>query len=161
MIIDTGQRTFFYAVSGTIPLNLYVPFLDTAGNPIKCNYVNIAATNATVGGNGYLAVELSGLSRVTSINSIQPATFHTNPQASGICGFGFPYGGGRIVNSQEWHGSNGEVAVGATLRNNGHSAAGPQIIIGITYGNLLPFNPLKVSGFSNLGQYGTEYDKGR
>jgi len=151
MQIETGQRTFFIAVSGIVPFTSYVPFFDTSGNPIKCNYISVQVTNGSVAGNGYAAFEVSGVSKVTSINNIQTATARTNVQASGIVGFGIPYGGGRLLGSHEWHGSNGEVAVGLTIKTTTHTVAPNGAIVGITYGNLLPYNSLRANS----------YDKGR
>jgi hypothetical protein len=156
MYLETGQRTFFYAVSAVSPFTVNIPFQDTSGNVIRCNFVQITATKGDLGSNNYVAVELSGLSRVTSINSIQPATSNAAIQTSGICGFGMPLGSSTI-SKNEWHGSNGEIATGAVIRCATNSGGNPAVIIGITYGNLIPYNYLREARFDSLGSY----DKGR
>ena len=155
MYLETGQRTFFYAISGTSPYTANIPFLDSSGNVIRCNYVSVVATNGTTGGNGYVAIELSGPPRVTSINTIQAATVNT-PQTSGICGFGIPLGAGTALKN-EWHGANGEVATGAVVKCGTNNTGNPFVMVAITYGNLIPYNYLREARLDRLGSY----DEGR
>jgi len=155
MNIETGQRTFFIAVSGTAPTTAYIPFLDTSGNRIKCNYVKISATNGSPAGNGFIAVELSGIPRIGSIANLQPVKLNTAIEASGIAGFGFGYGAG-LAKDQEWHGSNGEVCVGVTLKLSAVTSGPNLFMVGITYGNLIGYSYLR----SPMNVSGSMYDKG-
>lgn len=159
--ITTGQRTYYLAVSSGQSFQTFdIPFRDTAGNIIKCNYVKIDAVGATAGLVGSFVAELSGLSRVgnMTLNQLSSVTNTLTPNTSGILGIGAPYSI-NIKGEAIWHGSNGEVCNGLKLRFNSN---GTNSTFGITYGNLLPFNLTRVTGFSNVGQYPypTEYDKG-
>jgi hypothetical protein len=160
MDLITGQRTFFLGVSGANPntfANTSVTFRDTSGNTIKCNYFKVdVVNNLTSNTSGCFVVEPVGPSIFKNVGNNAVCYATTALPTSGICGIGSVFVGNASV---EWHGSNGEVCTGINIR--AQAAGNPFLCYGITYGNLLPFNPLKVSGFSNLGQYGTEYDKGR
>lgn len=162
--ITTGQRTYFLGLSSTLSsFDIDIPFRDTAGNIINCNYVKIE--NTVNAGNGTFVAELSGLSRVgnMTLNNLRAGyAVTTTGQTltfSGILGIGGAIGQGANPVAV-WHGSNGEVCNGLKLRV-AFGFGGSQYF-GITYGNLLPFNITRITGFSNVGQYPypTEYNKG-
>jgi hypothetical protein len=147
MDLTTGQRTFCLNLSGlSVPDKTtvtHVPFRDSAGNLIKCNYVRVSASKG--GGsnspNGVL-VELSGVSHIGNavLNELSGISATVNP--SGVCGFGLlcPY---LAVDSGEWHGSNGEVATAINLVIGGGASVGDSY--SITYGNLFQLNPLRIA----------------
>lgn len=146
MNINTGQRTYFLGLSGTAPFLVNVPFVDTLGNIIDCNYFSITIHNATQGWvNGYL-VELSGVSKsgsVTTNSTIRPLRFNTDLALSGICGLGGVIGAG-YASTNEWHGCNGEHCTGISIKLEGLGPAGDNnTIMAITYGNLFPYNILR------------------
>lgn len=151
--ITTGQRTYFLGLSSTLSsFQFDIPFRDTSGNIINCNYIRIdSAVNA---GNGIFVAELSGLSRVgnMTLNNIPAASGlfgGTGPAVySGILGIGSVMGPG-LATPAVWHASNGEVCNGIRLKV-AFGFGGSQYF-GITYGNLLPYNILR----SDI------YDKGR
>ena len=153
MDLTTGQRTFCLNLSGlSVPFETtvtHVPFRDSAGNLIKCNYVRVSASKggASHPPNGVL-VELSGVSHIGNavLNELSGMTSSVNP--SGVCGFGLlcSY---LAVDSGEWHGSNGEVATAINLVIGGALGVGDSY--SITYGNLFQLNTLRL----NEG-----YDKG-
>jgi hypothetical protein len=150
MDLTTGQRTFCLNLSGlSIPDETtvtHVPFRDSSGNLIKCNYVRVSASKG--GGsnppNGVL-VELSGVSHIgnavlNELSGMQASSANINP--SGVCGFGLlcSY---LAVDSGEWHGSNGEVATAINLVIGGAPSVCDSY--SITYGNLFQLNPLRLS----------------
>lgn len=148
--ITTGQRTYFIGVSSTTRnFDVDVPFKDTAGSAINCNYVHIQACGNSQNNNGGFVAELSGLSRVGNmdLNSLSALRFNTNLNGSGILGIGGVFGGG-ANGTAVWHGSNAEICNGMRLRVTSDMGS---TYFGITYGNLLPYNILR----SDL------YDKGR
>ena len=149
--ITTGQRTYFLAVSSASNFVADIPFRDTAGNIINCNYIKIDSTTNGAGSNGCYVAELSGLSRVgnMTLNSLSACKSITNFNGSGILGIGCAFGGGTNGTSV-WHGSNGEICNGIKLQLF-LQGAGASVIVSITYGNLIPYNVLR----SDM------YDKGR
>jgi len=162
--ISTGERTYFLALSSLSVQGeiLNIPFRDTSGNIIKCNYFKVdIANNNLEFFNGTLVAEPSGVSmagtiisnNITQINRFYNRTDFVGLNGSGICGVGTILGGGN-KGSVEWHGSNGEVCTGLRLEYEANFFAGTTTIIGIIYGNLLPFNDLRANSYSNA------YDKG-
>lgn len=165
MDITTGQRTFYLGVSstGTNSSQIYnIPLTDTSGSNINCNYVKLVAAIADVTGNGSFVAELSGLSRVGNMVTNTLSAVNSTVNTSGICGVGSVFGGGSLGYT-EWHGSNGEVCNGIKLQV---QATAQRWLIGITYGNLLPYNPVRGMPVTNAVGNGTysagngSYDKG-
>lgn len=157
--ITTGQRTYYLAVSsGQAGITFDVPFRDTAGNIINCNYVKIDAVGGTGGLVGSFVAELSGLSRVgnMTLNQLSAVTNTATPNTSGILGIGAAYSIS-IKGEAVWHGSNGEICNGVKIR---FQSSGTNTTFGITYGNLLPFNTLRITGFSSGQAAGTQYNLG-
>ena len=156
--INEGQRIFSYGVSG-----LEDPtgdpsafgFFDSAGNRMGVNYIKctvIYPADATKGGHAVCRFEVSGTdlqgSLLTDSSLLSP--FNTDETAagtvSGICG--------EIVHAQptspgvfEWKAGNNTVATGIVFSIYEHTHAGGQaaedIELIITYGNIIPFNPLR------------------
>jgi len=146
MDITSGQRTYYLALSST-GTNLSqvssIPFKDTAGNNINCNYVKlVAVTDAT--GNGSFVAELSGLSRTGNMVTNTLSAVNSTVNTSGICGIGSTFGGG-TQGVAEWHGSNGEICTGIKLQT---MATVHRWLIGITYGNLIPYNVLRTDAYN-------------
>lgn len=141
--IETGQRTYFISASGTLTASqiLTIPFEDTSGNVIKCNYFKITGAASTAAAILAVAVEPSGLSRVGDmvLNSLSALKDYTALNGSGILGIGGVTCGGTL--QEVWHGANGEVCNGVRL----HIVSSGTWAIGITYGNLIPFNPLRIA----------------
>jgi len=144
MNLITGQRTYFYAVSGTNPINVTLPFYDTSGNLLNCNYVEITATNGVLGGNGFLVAELRGVSKIgnMTLNNLAPATNVASINTSGICGLGITYGAS-VNGKARWHGSNGEVCTGVTIKSVPNTSGSSLVMLSITYGNLFSYNYLR------------------
>lgn len=165
MDINTGQRTFYLALSGignNASQVINVPFEDTSGNIIRCNYVKLVGGSNNAATFGSFVAELSGLSRTGNMISNALSAVASTPIASGICGIGSILGGG-AAGVAEWHGSNGEVCDGLKLQV---IASTGNWVIGITYGNLLPYNPVRGMPVTNAVGNGTysagngSYDKG-
>jgi hypothetical protein len=164
MDINTGQRTYFISASGTTTTSqvLAIPFEDTTGNIIRCNYFKL--TGAASPATAILAVvaEPSGLSRVGDMvtNQLSALKDFTALNGSGILGIGGVTCGGTL--QEVWHGANGEVCNGVKL----HIVSSGTWAIGITYGNLLPYNPVRGMPVTNAVGNGTysagngSYDKG-
>jgi hypothetical protein len=156
MDIISGQRTFFLGVSASnpgSPATIHVPFRDTSGNFIRCNYFKVdVVTNQGTNASGCFVAELSGVSvfRRVGSNSICYAT--TALPGSGICGVGTVFNN---IGSAEWHGSNGEICTAINIRT--QYSGTPTLCFGITYGNLIPFNVLRETRFDSFGSY----DRGR
>ena len=162
MQLDTGQRTFYVGASGILGRGggerIDVPFLDSAGNNIKCNYFHITFANGTTGGagtnNGYFVAELSGVEmdggQIPNISVVQP---YANMESSGILGIGGVIGNSVILNEMTrytWHGSNGQVATGLRIVVK-NSLATANIAFGITYGNLFPLNSRRLEQSYDAG----------
>jgi len=159
--LDRGQRTFYIGVSGVPAFNrtpdiLEVPFVDTAGNLIKCNYFSVQAishdqSNSDVGS---AAVEVSGIAHLGDMEllGIEPVSSTLSP--SGICGLGLIYF--RLGKMSEWHGSNGQVATGVKIQvkstiNTVVAKPTPKVMLGITYGNLFPLNSRRLEQSYDAG----------
>ena len=163
--ITTGQRTFYIGLSsGQYNQTIDIPFRDTSGNIINCNYVRIDAVGGVGSQVGSFVAELSGLSRVGNMTNSQTSaaintTLPGTTIVSGILGIGSSYS----VNCRGeafWHGSNGEICNGIKLRFVTAGLGGQNTTFGITYGNLLPFNPIRITGFSSGQAAGTQYNLG-
>jgi hypothetical protein len=148
MDLGTGQRTYVLGVSGSVTARTHniinVPFTDTAGNLIKCNYCSIRMMSGQDFTHQAGAIlELSGLSRTGDMTTDDIPVFHddgsiTNP--SGVLGIGV-ITGRYHDDTAEWHGSNGEVATGAKIKLiTEHDV----FHIMLTYGNLYPLNNLRL-----------------
>ncbi len=145
MDITSGQRTYYLGVSanGVSSFDVDIPFRDSAGNLIDCNYFRIDGT--TNQNNGAFVAELSGVSKagnMTSLN-LRSLRVYTNIAPSGILGVGGALVFGQVTTAQ-WHGCNGEICTGIKLRVD--SNAGSQFF-GITYGNLIPYNVLRTNAY--------------
>ena len=98
MDLVTGQRTFCLGLSANTTVDTSqvwdVPFVDSAGNVMKCNYVDVSVQADDAAAIGILAFELSGL--VTEGNAVldglSSISTITTPNASGICGFNMVLG---------------------------------------------------------------------
>ena len=141
MDLVTGQRTFYIGVSGISDEEIVeVPFVDSAGSGMSCNYFKITARGRTISNQGAIVAELSGVSHVGDRVTNDISALEGTPSPSGICGIGFVFG----VDSQyhEWHGSNGQVCTGIKLRT---TIEAGDVIVGITYGNLFPLNTIRTT----------------
>jgi len=140
----TGQRTFYLGLSGTAPEpnNVIhdVIFRDTSGNDIKCNYFKVSTViDGIVGLAGAWVAELSGVSHTGDMVTDTVSSVEASPSVSGICGIGGVMCA--APTSEEWHGSNGQVATGFKLQVMSEGVW----FIGITYGNLFPLNTLRTN----------------
>jgi len=149
MDLQTGQRTFFLGLSSLADGSVTeVPFVDSAGNEIRCNYfeINAVGSNTINGSDGFFAAQVSGVPHVGDFVVDEVSAAKTTVQTSGICGVGGAVAAGG-TSKATWHGSNGQVATGIKI----HIVAGQPLNLAITYGNLYPLNSIR------LGQ---SYDNG-
>jgi len=154
MNLQTGQRTFCIGVSGVGVAHgtktVDVPFVDSAGNGMNCNYFTMGVAGSDgAGDNLGVVAEVSGVSHVGDAITDGLSALSGTPAPSGICGVGVTVGylhGGQT----EWHGSNGQVARGVRLviTNVGSST---DYSIMLTYGNLYPLNPLRLEQSYDAG----------
>ena len=145
--LESGQRTYFLGLSATAVTttsNIPVPFKDTAGNVIKCNYFKVDLTSNSPSNPALVVAELSGVSVTQSMLGTSAIYNVTALPTSGIIGVGTVVGGGGGVGSCEWHGTNGDVCTGINLK---FVAQNGTILAGITYGNLLGYNALRSSSY--------------
>lgn len=156
MDLVTGQRTYVVGVSGTLTAHTVhtvdIPFTDTSGQLINCNYCKVQLGSAGAAGKSTAAIlELSGLSREGDMvtNTLSGFQDDANLGGSGILGIGVCNGYLAANNVAEWHGSNGEVATGVKVQL--HSSDTTYRMI-LTYGNLYPLNTLRLE---------QSYDKGK
>lgn len=149
--IITGQRTFFLGVSAVAGANTHtsvaIPFRDSAGNLIKCNYFKVETAANAANASGIFVAELSGVPIFRTVGTTNVVYNVTSLPGSGICGVGGTIGGG-TGGVAEWHGCNGDVCTGINLR---FISTQVSQFFAITYGNLLPYNVLRSDS----------YDKGR
>tara|TARA_R110000824_G_C15207396_1_gene676278 strand:+ start:2032 stop:2496 length:465 start_codon:yes stop_codon:yes gene_type:complete len=147
----TGQRTFCVAVSGLggggVTKTTDIPFVDSAGNLIKCGYFKVWALAGADATKGAVTVEVSGVEHTGNaiLNSLSAVT--TTANASGICGLSLPVG--TYYSFDEWHGSNGQIATGVRLIVTANADA--DISVGITYGNLLALNSHRLAQSYDAG----------
>lgn len=155
--IETGQRTYFISVSGTATASqiVTIPFEDTSGNAIRCNYFKLTAAASLASSLISVVAEPSGVSKTGDmvLNSLSAIKDVTALNGSGILGIGGVACGGPI--QEVWHGANGEVCNGIKLQVN----SGSNWYVGITYGNLIPFNPLRIAA-SYPNTQPLAYDRG-
>jgi hypothetical protein len=155
--IETGQRTYFISASGVATGSqiLTIPFEDTSGNIIRCNYFKLTGAASTAAAILAVVVEPSGLSRVGDMvtNQLSALKDFTALNGSGILGIGGVTCGGTL--QEVWHGANGEVCNGVKL----HIVSSGPWAIGITYGNLIPFNALRIAA-SYPNTQPLAYDRG-
>lgn len=152
MDLITGQRTFYVGVSGLFNNAdgiIDVPFRDSGGNLIKCNFIRVTANygvddHSQIGG---WVAELSGVSHTGDMESLTISALNATVPASGICGFGGTLGHG-AGSDHTWHGSNGQVATGIKIQVNNEYGT---IAMGITYGNLFPLNTLRLEQSYDAG----------
>ena len=156
--LDRGQRTFCIGVSGISSRGsgtlLDVPFVDSAGNLIKCNYFSIQAQTHDYGSLdfGVLVAEVSGIAHLGDMESLAIRPLSSTLSPSGICGVGSVlYRTGRKT---QWHGSNGQVATGvkivSTVTIFGLQTT-PKMAFVITYGNLFPLNSRRLEQSYDAG----------
>tara|TARA_A100001391_G_scaffold152934_1_gene110728 strand:- start:2637 stop:3101 length:465 start_codon:yes stop_codon:yes gene_type:complete len=150
MDLVTGQRTYVLGVSGTLTANVpkivEIPFTDTAGNIIDCNYCKLeVAGTANAAQAQSVVLELSGLSREGNmvLNAVSALQNDGALAGSGILGIGV-IGKFSPATPAEWHGSNGQVANGAKLQILSEIA---EYQLMITYGNLLPLNTIRLDQY--------------
>jgi len=148
----TGQRTFCLGLSGLGTIDetetMDVPFVDSGGNLIKCNYISIKSTSKISGLNGGVLVELSGVSHVGDAITNELSALSATPATSGVCGFALPVAY-LTEGTGEWHGSNGQVATGVRLIISANFTE--EINLAITYGNLFPLNSLRLEQSYDAG----------
>lgn len=142
MDLVTGQRTYCLGLSantvaGATP-HYDVPFVDTAGNAIRCSYVEVSVMADGPTAVGIIAFELSGL--VTEgnavLNTLSSVTAIASPNTSGVCGFNMVLGG--VASTRTWHGSQNQIVTGVRILPQIDEA--DNIVIAITYGNLYGLN---------------------
>ena len=144
MDLVTGQRTYTLAVSAAmvngVTEHFDIPFVDTAGNVIRCSYLNVSMMADHANSYGSVAFELIGL--VTEgnavLNTLSSVTAIASPNASGVCGFGLPIGA--VPNSYTWHGSQNQIVTGVRILPQQGGSTGDELTITLTYGNLYGLN---------------------
>lgn len=161
--ISTGQRTYFIGLSATTVTttsNIAVPFKDTSGNVIKCNYFKIDAINNSTTQVGLVQAEPSGITAFRlhkDLPTVSAIYNTTSIPPSGTIGVGIVLGGGS-TGSAEWHAQDGDVCTGVNLKL---VAQNSTMIIGITYGNLIPYNSIRALPVRGAdGGRGSSYDIG-
>jgi|15BtaG_2_1085339.scaffolds.fasta_scaffold00256_3 hypothetical protein len=156
MNLQTGQRTFCLGLSGLGLANgatqtVDVPFVDSAGNGMNCNYFKLHVSEGNITGNKNFAgviAEVSGVAHEGDAVTDALSALTASPNTSGICGVGVSLGGLGSAQSTEWHGSNGQVATGIKLII---TADEDDFVVMITYGNLYPLNPLRLEQSYDAG----------
>ena len=149
MDIITGQRTFCLGLSALGPVAgvadvVDIPFVDTAGNFIKCNYFKVTVSIGLATAKGAFIAELSGVSMEGDMVSNGLSALNTAVPASGICGVGSTYAG-LGTSDALWHGSNGQVCTGIRLQV--LPITGTNVTALVEYGNLLPYNILRSDSY--------------
>mgnify|MGYP003640015722 FL=1 len=155
MDLVTGQRTYTLAVSAAmvngVTEHFDIPFVDTAGNAIRCSYVEVSIMAKDASLAGIVAFELSGL--VTEgnavLNTLSSVTAIASPNASGVCGFGLPIGA--VPNSYTWHGSQNQIVTGVRILPQQGGTTGDELIITLTYGNLYGLNSRRLEQSYDAG----------
>jgi hypothetical protein len=146
----TGQRTFcigLSAVGGGANDIMEIPFYDTAGDTMNCNYIKISCIgNGSTGSQGAWIAEILGLNRegnmvLDGVSALSAAASYPVEAPSGICGIGGVINA-LVDSTSEWHGSNGQIATGIKLSTQYQVPDGATFMI--TYGNLYPLNVLRL-----------------
>jgi hypothetical protein len=149
MDIITGQRTFCIGLSGLgsvagAPDIVDIPFVDTAGNVIRCNYFKVTVSVGLATAKGAFIAELSGVSMEGDMVSNSLSALNTAVASSGICGVGSTYAG-LGTSDALWHGSNGQICTGIRLQVLPITGTGVNALV--EYGNLLPYNTLRSDSY--------------
>jgi hypothetical protein len=151
--LQQGMRVFSYAVSGFNSGEVSgFPFLDSAGNNIKCNYMKAEIHyDGNKDENHVVAwIEPSGLSQgsiATNPTEEYGAAEFLAGEVSGSLGFClFADSGHQAI--VEWKASNSQGTKGVNIKIDEYfqNTAG-EIYVIITYGNILPFNHLRLNNY--------------
>jgi len=157
MQLHTGQRTFYVGVSGILGTGAQgkgteIPFVDSAGNSMRCNYFQVEVAGGNNNDSGIYAVEVSGVRKEGNIvdSIISPVEPYPSMETSGICGTGSII---RPANDYViWHGSNGEVATGVRVQlKTALGELGLKSKVVVIYGNLFPLNPRRLEQSYDAG----------
>ena len=154
MDLVTGQRTFYVGLSGLADGSVTeIPFRDTAGNDIKCNYIEVSMTiKGGVSEVGGFVAELSGVPHEGDMITDTVSALNSTLEGSGICGFGSVTTARGNPVSKTWHGSNGQVATGIKVQvATDATDAAEGMLLGITYGNLYPLNSKRLAQSYDAG----------
>ena len=151
MDLVTGQRTFYVGLSGLADGSVTdIPFRDSAGNDIKCSYIEVSMTlNGGVSEVGGFVAELSGVSHTGDMITNTLSALNSTLEGSGICGFGGVTTSRGNPVSKTWHGSNGQVATGIKVQVAAESTS--KMLLGVTYGNLYGLNSKRLEQSYDAG----------
>ena len=144
MDLITGQRTFCVGLSGIANQVITdIPFRDTEGNDIKCNYFKL---HASLGGGaaanvGSVVAQVSGISIGGNMVGTGISGVGGTLEGSGICGVGVMTAHD-AVGEATWHGSNGQVCTGIQVQT---QLNGGTMSLLVTYGNLFPLNTIRTT----------------
>lgn len=158
----TGSRIYTLAVSGETAdqVTFNVPLVDTLGNVISCNYVDVqvVANEATIDDCIFLNVELSGLGAASPPVSAMVSSVSTERFSFGAtCGFTIMapgYGDDDAspgANRYCWHGWRRDEVSGLKFTALGDNS-GRKINLVINYGNLIHYNKPFTNIIETIGQ---------
>lgn len=153
---NQGMRVFSYAVSGFVSEEVSgFPFLDSAGNNLKCNYfkAHIHYDGKKDENHVVAWIEPSGLSLgsiTTNPTEHYGAADFLAGEVSGNLGFCIAADAsndGEVI----WKASNGQGTKGVNIKVDEYVGSGNagDIYVILTYGNILPFNPLRSNNYDS------------
>ena len=140
----TGSRIYTLGVSGeaTDGVSFNIPLVDTQGELVACNYVDVALVGSgnAAGETTFVTVELSGIG--ASSPSVQVSGITTERASFGAtCGFTLvaPGASDGSVSRYCWHGWRNDTVKG--LKCTAVSTNSTRTVdLSVTYGNLIPYN---------------------
>ena len=154
----TGSRIYTIGVSGeaTDGVAFEVPLVDTEGNLVDCNYVDVSmvADGNAAGETVFVTCELSGIGKVSpAVNkgSVSGTSFQgLSPKAT--CGFTLVAAGVSDKNNSTycWHGFRTDTVKGLKF-----TAVAPnkdeKVDLAINYGNLIAYRKNDIGGNFDIG----------
>ena len=141
----TGSRIYTLGVSGEAAdgVAFNVPLIDTQGELVSCNYVDIQAEGDenSDDDNIFVVVELSGVGKSSPSIQVSGATAERFNLGAATAGFTLLAAGTNRGSSSryQWHGWRQDSVKGLKITATGGNS-GRKIDLAITYGTLIPYN---------------------
>lgn len=144
--LGTGSKLYTLAVSGETAnhASFSIPLVDTEGNLVACNYVDVHLIGESLGAGETLfaTVELSGIGRsniaagLSSVSSVDP---QDGKKHGKVCGFTIAAGGtDTSISTYSWHGRRDEMVKGLVVNMVCKTSTRVGNII-INYGNVVGY----------------------
>ena len=150
--LNEGMRVFSYALSGfTENTTSSLPFVDSVGNEIYCNYFKVilhfhAATQSYDPQDHAIAFIEIPNQATNGVDELHEQ-FDSTTDVSGFCGL-FAIARGESDGIAEWKAPNDTRISGIKIHiHEDYTHPGGEVFIFLTYGNITPFNTLRLDRY--------------